>query len=71
MIEDLMHSLNGMLLQHPDLLHVMYVLFWIKYWILTAIMGVFLYLVYFRNQQYPLRKTASDNKQKPSDAFIA
>ena len=51
MIEDILYSINTFLLHHPHLLRVMHLLFWIKYWALMAIMGVFVYLAYSEDHQ--------------------
>jgi hypothetical protein len=70
MIENLLDSLNALLLQHTHLLHLMHVLFWIRYWILMAIMGVFIYLVYTDARQDLAGKRAAA-KPAPGGIFIA
>ncbi len=51
MIEDILYSINTFLLHHPHLLRVMHLLFWIKYWALMALMGIFVYLAYSEDYQ--------------------
>ncbi len=70
MIENLAHTVNTLLVQHPNLLHLMHVLFWVKYWILVAIMGIFIYLAYFRDKQEAV-PTPARGGRNPKDAFIA
>ena len=70
MIEHWLDSLNALLLQHPPLLHLMHTLFWIKHWILMAIMGVFLYLVY-TDDQPELSNKRTTVEPVPGEVFIA
>jgi len=70
MIENLLESLNALLLQHPHLVHLMHTLFWIKHWILMGIMGVFIYLIYTDEQQALSRKRTT-LKPAPGGIFIA
>ncbi len=70
MIEDLLQSLNMLLLQHPHLLHVMHTLFWFKYWILVGIFWGFVYLVYTENKLIA-SGTRKRSKSETETAFIA
>lgn len=68
MIENLLESLNLLLLQHPHLLGVMRFLFWFKSWLLLGIFGFFVYLVYAENRLMAQRKAALKRK---NGVFIA
>jgi hypothetical protein len=46
MLENLLNTLNVLLLQHPDLLGVMRFLFWFKSWLILGVFSVFVFLVY-------------------------
>lgn len=70
MIENLADFINAMLLQHPHLLRLMRTLFWVKYWALTGIMGVFIGLVYFGDQRNDVPKGKPD-EQTEKRIFIA
>lgn len=68
MIEDLLTSLNVLLLQHPHLLGVMRTLFWVKNWLLLGIFGMFVYLAYREGYQAAGKKPA---ERRTEDIFIA
>lgn len=70
MIENLLDSLNVLLLQHPHLLQVMHTLFWIKYWLLLGIVGVFIYLA-FTDDAQPLPGANHPAKAISETLFIA
>lgn len=70
MIENLVDQINAALLLHPHLLHLMHTLFWVKYWMLMGIMGVFIYLVYSEDKQQERRKQ-SPAQQEAEHIFIA
>lgn len=70
MIENLLDSLNLLLLQHPHVLHVMHTLFWIKYWLLLGIVGIFIYLVYSDGDHMIASKTGAADPATES-IFIA
>ncbi len=70
MIQNLLESLNALLLQHPHLLHLMYTLFWIKHWLLMGIMAAFIYFVYTDDRQ-GLSQKSKMLKPAPRDVFIA
>jgi hypothetical protein len=70
MLENLLDSLNALLLQHPPLIQLLHLLFWVKYWLLTVIMSVFVCLVYSENTV----ELSDEAAAKPSAAehtFIA
>jgi hypothetical protein len=46
MLRDFFSQFNAYLAGHPGILATLKLLFWIKYWILTGLMVVFLYLIY-------------------------
>jgi hypothetical protein len=46
MLRDFFSRFNAYLAGHPGFLAKLKLLFWIKYWALTGLMGVFLYLIY-------------------------
>ncbi len=70
MIEELLEHLNMLLLQHPHLLHVMHILFWVKYWLLVGIFWGFVYVVYKEDKMINsgVRKRI---KSKTETSFIA
>ena len=68
MIENLLETLNTLLLQHPDLLGVMRWLFWFKSWLLVGVFSVFVFLVY--TQQMPSGKRKNPKRQTQG-VFIA
>jgi hypothetical protein len=71
MFENLFDSLNLLLLQHPHVLHVMRTLFWVKYWLLLGIVGVFVYLVYTDQDNKITPKNNGTPKPAPGSVFIA
>jgi hypothetical protein len=46
MIRDFFSQFNAYLAGHPSFLAKLKLLFWIKYWALTGLMGLFLYLIF-------------------------
>lgn len=70
MMQNLLESLNALLLHHPHLLHLMRIFFWIKHWILMGIMGVFIYLIYTDDRQ-PLPQRRKMLKPASDDVFVA
>lgn len=68
MIENLLETLNTLLLQHPDLLGVMRWLFWFKSWLLVGVFSVFVFLVY---TQQPLSGKRKNHKRQTQGVFIA
>ncbi|QSA98364.1 hypothetical protein [Methylococcus sp. EFPC2] len=70
MIESLLDTINLFLLQHPHLLHVMHTLFWIKYWLLLAIVGLFVYLVY-TNDEHKFGATSGEIDPASESIFLA
>lgn len=70
MIEDILYSINTLLLHHPHLLRVMHVLFWVKYWILTGLMGVFVFLAYAEDYKRSEEKRQTA-ESKSAGRFLA
>jgi hypothetical protein len=70
MIENLVDQINAALVLHPHLLQLMHTLFWVKYWILMGLIGVFLYLVYSEDVQEERRKRTV-TRQEAKHIFIA
>ena len=68
MIENLLESLNILLLQHPHLIGVMRILFWAKSLLLVGVFCVFVYFVYSDDQVSGKKKAA---KREPEGVFIA
>ena len=70
MIENLVDSINLLLAQHPNMLHLMFKLFWLKYWILMGLMARFIYLAYSGSKpQAPQIETT--DKPEAENIFIA
>jgi len=70
MIENLVDYINATLLLHPHLLQLMHTLFWVKYWLLMGLMGVFIYLVYSEDKQENMRKQSAARREA-EHIFIA
>lgn len=70
MFEEFLYSVNTFLLHHPHLLRVMHLLFWVKYWLLMALMGVFVYLVYSEDYKRAEEKRRADEAKAPG-RFLA
>jgi hypothetical protein len=68
MLENLLETLNVLLLQHPNLLGAMRFLFWLKSWLILAVFGIFVCLVYLDG--HPLAKQKLSKPQKQG-VFIA
>ena len=68
MIESLLVNLNTLLMQHPNLLGAMRFLFWMKSWLLLAVFGVFVMLVYLDRCVYGKDKHF---KRKAQGVFLA
>lgn len=70
MFEEFLFSINTFLLHHPHLLRVMHALFWVKYWILMALMGVFVFLVYSEDHRRAEEKRRAAEAKTPG-RFLA
>jgi hypothetical protein len=46
MFQNFFAQFNAYLLGHPAFLAKLKFLFWLKYWILTVLMAIFIYLIY-------------------------
>jgi hypothetical protein len=68
MLENLLNTLNVLLLQHPNLLGAMRFLFWLKSWLIVAVFGIFVCLVYMDGQALGKQKLSKRQKQ---GVFIA
>jgi len=68
MLENLLDTLNVLLLQHPHLLEVMRFLFWFKSWLILGVFSVFVYLVYMEDRLQGKRKVL---KRQARGVFIA
>lgn len=70
MLEELVYSINAFLVHHPHLLRVMHLLFWVKYWILMGLIGVFVYLVYSEDHRRAEEKRQAAEAKSPG-RFLA
>ena len=68
MLENLLDTLNVLLLQHPHLLEAMRFLFWFKSWLILCVFSVFVCLVYMEQRLRGKRKTL---KRQTQGVFIA
>ncbi len=68
MLENLLDTLNVLLLQHPHLLEAMRFLFWFKSWLIVGVFSVFVCLVYMEQRLLGKRKPL---KRQTQGVFIA
>lgn len=61
MLQDFFRHFNAYLAGHPGFLAKLKLLFWIKYWALTLLMGVFLFLIY--RERGWRRKTPAEGRR--------
>lgn len=65
-------AFNAYAATHPDVLKLMHVLFWVRWWLFMAMIGVFLYLIFHSNQPMVALKKREDERVKArKDRFIA
>jgi hypothetical protein len=63
MLENLLVTLNALLVQHPDLLGFMRYLFWLKSWLLLCVFSIFVYLVYMDGRLSEVKKLIKQSIQ--------
>lgn len=69
MLREFFNQFNSYLLGHPAFLAKLKLLFWIKYWALTILMGVFVFLIY--RERGWRRKTPADSRRTAAQQFEA
>ncbi len=65
-------AFNAYAATHPEILKVMHVLFWLRWWVFVIMMGVFVYMIFQYNRpMVAIRKQEEALKKARRHRFIA